>query len=215
MSTTLSYTPTSTLTYASPASVIRLLGSAGLAIMITMTLLTLMRILIDNDLPELADPVPRIRSAIMEPPPKPENLPPEIAPRPDQVEPPPEITMPSFDNQAGDLVLPTGPTPRPVIEKTDLGQSASAGIVAIFKVQPDYPARALTRGIEGYVVLLFDITAAGAVTNIRVVAADPEGVFDRSAIRALAKWKYKAPTEDGVPYGQQNMMTRMTYELED
>ncbi|MEM6486411.1 MAG: energy transducer TonB, partial [Pseudomonadota bacterium] len=82
------------------------------------------------------------------------------------------------------------------------------------KLQPEYPSRALSRGIEGYVDLAFDISSTGATSNIRVVDAEPEGVFERAAIRALERWKYKVPITKGVPQGQVDMMTRLRFELE-
>ena len=55
---------------------------------------------------------------------------------------------------------------------------------------------------------------AGKTENIRVIDAVPEGVFEKAAIRALNKWKYKAPIEEGVPNGLKNMTTRIRFELE-
>ena len=87
-------------------------------------------------------------------------------------------------------------------------------VVPYLKLQPEYPSRALTRGIQGYVDLAFDITAAGTTSNIRVLQAQPEGIFERAAIRALEKWKYRVPIVDDRPQGQVDMMTRMSFELE-
>ncbi len=89
------------------------------------------------------------------------------------------------------------------------------GIVAYLKPAPIYPSRAITKGIEGYVDLAFDIVASGSTAQIRVIDAQPEGVFERAAVTALKKWKYKVPVIDGVPQGQVDMMTRMTFTLEN
>jgi protein TonB len=62
---------------------------------------------------------------------------------------------------------------------------------------------------------VFDITPAGKTENIRVVYAEPEGVFERSSMKALAKWKYKPAMDDGVAMPQKNQTTRITYELEN
>ena len=88
-------------------------------------------------------------------------------------------------------------------------------VVPYLKLQPEYPTRAINRGIQGYVDLAFDITAAGTTSNIRVIEARPEGVFERAAIRALQRWKYKVPIIDGAPQGQVDMMTRLSFQLED
>src|SRR5690606_32266664 len=52
--------------------------------------------------------------------------------------------------------------------------------VAAYLVTAKYPPRALERGIEGYVDLRFDIDKTGATKNIEVIAAMPEGVFERT-----------------------------------
>ncbi|MEM1152859.1 MAG: energy transducer TonB [Pseudomonadota bacterium] len=92
--------------------------------------------------------------------------------------------------------------------------SGSSTIVPIFRVAPDYPVSAIRRGIQGYVDLLFDINASGKTENIRVIASEPSGIFDRAALRALAKWKYKVPEVDGAAVGQRDMTTRIRFEME-
>ncbi len=91
----------------------------------------------------------------------------------------------------------------------------TGGIVAYLKPQPVYPSRPLTKGIEGHVDLVFDIAVTGSTTNIRIIDAQPQGLFERAAIRALEKWRYKVPVIDDVPQGQVDMMTRMRFALED
>lgn len=53
-------------------------------------------------------------------------------------------------------------------------------------VDPVYPRRALSRGIEGYVVLIHDVDTDGIPNNIRVLNSSPR-VFGGSAIRALER----------------------------
>ncbi|MFK8050387.1 MAG: energy transducer TonB [Halioglobus sp.] len=88
------------------------------------------------------------------------------------------------------------------------------GIVAYLKPEPIYPSRLLSRGIEGHVDLAFDVTATGATTNIRVIDSYPANAFERAAISALKKWKYKVPVIDGVSRGQVDMMTRISFAVE-
>lgn len=59
--------------------------------------------------------------------------------------------------------------------------------------QPVYPEGALVRGIEGQVVVEFNLAEDGSVGNLRVVSATPAGVFDQAAIRAMRGWKYAVP----------------------
>ena len=55
---------------------------------------------------------------------------------------------------------------------------------------PEYPRGAERRGIEGYAVVEYTVTPDGQVTDVSVVEADPEGVFDRAVERAIEGWSY-------------------------
>jgi TonB family protein len=55
---------------------------------------------------------------------------------------------------------------------------------------PEYPAAAQARSTRGHVEVEFTVTPAGAVENPRVVAAEPNGVFDAAALAAVARRRY-------------------------
>lgn len=59
------------------------------------------------------------------------------------------------------------------------------------RIEPRYPIAAAKGGIEGSVVLRFDINPDGSVSNVVVVKSVPETVFDKEATRALNKWVYQ------------------------
>jgi len=107
---------------------------------------------------------------------------------------------------------------RPVIDpgkmKLNPDVSDSGSAVITYNLAPTYPRRAITRNIEGYVDLMFDIAASGKTENIRILRAEPKGYFEKAAQKALAKWKYKPAMEDGVATAQKNQTTRITFELE-
>jgi len=69
-------------------------------------------------------------------------------------------------------------------------------------VQPVYPPDALANGLGGSVELEFTVTPAGAVTDIKVQAAEPRGVFEQTAIAALSHSRYRPVERDGVPIAQ-------------
>ena len=71
--------------------------------------------------------------------------------------------------------------------------------LAIVRVLPRYPSRALSRGIEGWVLLEFAIDPIGQAIDLVVIDADPQGVFNRAAINAVKKWKYRPMVENGKP----------------
>jgi protein TonB len=82
------------------------------------------------------------------------------------------------------------------------------------RIQPDYPIQARQKGIEGWVVVRFDVAADGSVRNPVVVDAQPKKIFDRNAIQAVKGWKYNPKIEDGKPVEQRGLKIRLTFNLE-
>jgi TonB family protein len=64
---------------------------------------------------------------------------------------------------------------------------------------PEYPERALAQKISGAVTVEFIVGTKGETLDVRVVASEPAGIFDRSAINAVKRWRYEPHTVDGVP----------------
>lgn len=62
----------------------------------------------------------------------------------------------------------------------------------IYRRPPDYPRQALVMGVEGKVVVRYDVDDNGRVTNIRIVSAKPNTIFNRSVKNAMHFWKYEA-----------------------
>ena len=93
--------------------------------------------------------------------------------------------------------------------------STDADVLPIVKVPPQYPRRATQRGIEGWVLVEFTITETGAVINPVVIDADPPGIFNRSAMRTIVKWKYKPRIVGGKAVPRTGVQHLITYELED
>jgi protein TonB len=93
--------------------------------------------------------------------------------------------------------------------------SASDGeYLPIVKVAPLYPESAAERGIEGYVLLEFTVTEAGATENPVVLESKPEGVFDDAAKRAVLKFKYKPRVENGRPVRVEHVRHVITFKLD-
>ncbi len=61
----------------------------------------------------------------------------------------------------------------------------------VYRVEPKYPVSAAKEGVEGSVLLQFDIDRAGMVKNVEVVNASPAYVFDNVAKTALKQWQYE------------------------
>ena len=85
-------------------------------------------------------------------------------------------------------------------------------MLPIVKVSPVYPNRAQTRGIEGYVLLEFTVDETGAVRNPRVVESSSP-IFDRSALNAVLRFKYKPRVINGSAVRVEGVLHRLAYEL--
>jgi TonB family protein len=77
-----------------------------------------------------------------------------------------------------------------------------SGIMPLIKVNPIYPNRAVSHGIEGWVRIEFTIQADGSVTDAVVVKAMPEDVFDDAALTAINQWQFKPKMVNGVAVPQ-------------
>jgi protein TonB len=86
-------------------------------------------------------------------------------------------------------------------------------VLPLVRIPPDYPPRALSRGIEGWVRVQFTITETGSVKDAIVVAADPERVFDEAALAAIARWRYNPRVVDGAPVERVGVQTEIRFEL--
>ena len=130
---------------------------------------------------------------------------------PEEPPPPPKLTQPN----------------RPNIDKAsmsaDLGAFDLAGLnlnapvdgdtLAIVRVLPRYPSRALSRGIEGWVLMEFAINELGLAVNPVVIESEPPGIFDRAALSAVKRWKYRPMIEDGRPRMRPGVRQLISFEI--
>ena len=106
-----------------------------------------------------------------------------------------------------------------VSANTDIGGPGGMNIaegdyLPIVRVAPVYPARALSRGLEGFVDLSFTVTTTGSVEN-PIVLQSTSSLFERAAIRAVLKFKYKPKVVDGEAIDVAGVRNRITFELAD
>lgn len=133
--------------------------------------------------------------------------------------PPPVPSVPQISLAAG-RVDANVVTLNPVIDtagamsKLTLSAGSDTDVVPLVRIPPQYPPRAASRGIEGWVQVQFTITATGAVKDARVVDAEPEGVFDEAALGAIARWRYNPKVEDGVAVERVGVQTVIRFVLE-
>lgn len=206
-----------TLPYSNPFNTFnRMISSMLLAALVTFSLFAIMYLLIKPPLAERPalqtfpvvelfitpeDPPVVVKQL---PPPPPPVVPPEQAPR--------------IQTAVTNLLLP-GPvltlTP-PAIGPTDIGIGTGRDTTAtpVVRVEPRFPVAALRDGISGWVKLSFSIDESGAVTDVEVLQAEPRGVFDREAARALRRWKYQPQVIDGKAIRQTNLQVVLDFNVE-
>jgi len=78
-----------------------------------------------------------------------------------------------------------------------------------------YPKRAERLGVEGYVVVAFDLSANGDILDLRVVEAEPRMVFDKSAMKFVKGMRFEVPEEDGTPVMARDIQFKVGFQLKD
>ncbi len=76
-----------------------------------------------------------------------------------------------------------------------------------------YPPAVKAEGIEGYVVVSYDVTAEGIVVNAKVVEAQPEGVFDEAALASIVQWRFRAAMAGGKSVETPGVVSTLRFKL--
>lgn len=97
----------------------------------------------------------------------------------------------------------------------NLSAGADRDVVPLVRINPDYPQRALSRGLEGWVQVQFTISETGAVIDPVVVDSSPKGIFDDAAIKAISRWRYNPKIEGAVAVQRVGVQTIIRFTLED
>ena len=192
----------------------RYLLSSAMAFGTTVGLFFLMQLLIEgeDEVVLVAPPKTVVDWRIVEdlpPPPPRKPRPPKLEPVP--APPPVKLTVgPEPIGKTTSELLPVEPPgqsddPKPVADGNEL---------PLVAVAPEYPRVALTRGIEGYVVLEFTVDASGAVRDPYVLHAQPAGIFDKAALRAVKRYKYTPRRVGGRAVPVYGKRYRMRFSLE-
>jgi TonB family protein len=66
------------------------------------------------------------------------------------------------------------------------------------QVEPEYPAEARVKRVEGVVTLYIQVSAKGVAENIKVVRS-LNADLDARAIRAVQQWRFQPAKKDGNP----------------
>ncbi len=132
---------------------------------------------------------------------------PKKPPPPKEPPPPPKMKvaqqtkpvnqMPSMDMPNLDLAA-NGDGPALGAVGYGVDRNAEGDVIPLVRIPPQYPRKAAMAKIEGWVKVEFTITEEGTVTNPHVLESKPPRIFDREALRAILKWKFKPKIVDGV-----------------
>ncbi len=138
--------------------------------------------------------------------------------------PPPKAPPPQMEQPQMDSPTPNGEGSG-IEFSADVGADVSLGgglaldsgdgeYLPIVKVAPVYPRRALSRGIEGFVIVEFTVSKQGSVKDISVVEASPPDLFNQAAIDAALKFKYKPRVVNGEPAEVSGVQNRITFQID-
>tara|TARA_R110000772_G_scaffold118068_1_gene223669 strand:+ start:1554 stop:2165 length:612 start_codon:yes stop_codon:yes gene_type:complete len=157
----------------------------------------------DITIPEMEIEVTRVE-------PKPEE--PDV---PEEVPDLPDLEVSAMD-MGGDNALNVA---RVEVDMGAIDANVSVGVndtdmLPIVTVNPQYPNRALSRGIEGWCQVIFTVTANGTVENPMVVDADPPDIFDNASLRAVLRFKFNPRVVNGEAVPVEGVQYLFTYKVD-
>jgi len=76
-----------------------------------------------------------------------------------------------------------------------------------------YPESAKAAGTEGWVKVRYDIDVEGNVLNAVVIAAEPQGVFDETALKTVKSWKFTPRRKDGRAVSADGVISEVKFRL--
>ena len=137
-------------------------------------------------------------------------------PQPDK--PPPVPEVPQIDFSKGSVennVAQLTPTvdASGAMSKMKMTAGSDRDIIPLVRINPDYPPRALSRGIEGWVIVQFTISATGSVKDAKVVDSSNK-IFDEAALKAIGRWRYNPKVEEGVAVERIGVQTELVFQFE-
>ena len=141
-----------------------------------------------------------------------------------EVEKPPELEAPenieikkvSLDKPSGmDLTIGKNMGSGLEMQGVDLSLTSDGEYLPLVRMEPQYPRRAQERGIEGWVTVEFTVTEDGTVADPFVLEAEPKNIFNRAALKAVLRFKYKPKVVNGVAQAVEGVRTRFTFQMDN
>lgn len=131
---------------------------------------------------------------------------PEEPPSPVEPPPPPSIAIAQTERPAPApleielpmIVVASSAGSGPYLGQWTPGDEAPDGdIIPLVQIPPQYPPDAARERLEGWVRLRFTIQPDGTVADPQVLDSNPRRIFDRSAVTAILRWKFRPRIVDG------------------
>jgi len=138
-------------------------------------------------------------------------------PQPDKPPPVPEVPQLNFSKgSVENNVAQLTPTvdANSAMSKMKMTAGSDRDIVPLVRINPDYPPRALSRGIQGWVIVQFTISATGTVKD-QIVVDSSNKIFDDAALKAIGRWRYNPKVEEGVAVERKGVQTKLVFQLEN
>ena len=144
--------------------------------------------------------------------------------RPEPIE---EVVQEDIDVPDKQISLDNGPSIASSRQDIDIGDgidltpatisNTDGDYLPLVAIAPQYPTRAAQRGIEGWCLVSFTVDGLGNVLedSIVVVDSEPPNIFDRSSIRAAARFKFQPRVVDGQGVEVPGVQYVFRYELEE
>jgi len=126
----------------------------------------------------------------------------------------PPTVRPVIGTGTGIPIVLTRAHPGPVGGFPDKLRDPDGPLIAIVRVEPTYPGVAQQKGLEGWVDVRFDVMTSGLVTNIEVISSSNR-VFEKAAIKAVQRFRFKAPVADGQPQIATGIEYRFRFDMSD
>ena len=133
--------------------------------------------------------------------------------KPPLADPTPDTPSPTYEKPSGNIV-------NVISESLDYGSPEFGSTIndgqlnLAFAVPPHYPAKMASKGMQGYVVVGFSVSASGSVFDAYITEAEPSSGFNKAALNAIKRFKYKPRTIGGKPVATDGQFYRFVFEME-
>jgi len=80
--------------------------------------------------------------------------------------------------------------------------ASNSALIPLVRIAPRYPREALVSGKTGFVTIKLTVDEDGKVIDAIISNSKPPKVFDKAALQAVLRWKFKPRVVNGVPVQQ-------------